>query len=105
MHGVENAVVVINAQSGIEVNTRRVFEEAGNIGLGRLIVVSKMDGENIEFAEIINSIQELWGNRCVLLNVPVGHGADFSGVVSTLRGARRYGGSSRRSGRDSRPFD
>ena len=85
LHGVENAIVVINAQSGIEVNTRRVFEEAGNIGLGRMIVISKMDGENIEFEEVVNSIQELWGNRCVLLNVPVGHGADFKGVVSTLR--------------------
>ncbi len=85
LHGVENAVVVINAQSGIEVNTRRVFEEAGNIGLGRLIVISKMDGENIEFSDVVSSIQELWGNRCVLLNVPVGHGADFKGVVSTLR--------------------
>ena len=85
LHGVENAIVVINAQSGIEVNTRRVFEEAGNIGLGRMIVISKMDGENIEFEELVSSIQELWGTRCVLLHVPVGHGADFKGVVSTLR--------------------
>ena len=85
LHGVENAVVLVNAQSGIEVNTRRVFEEAGSIGLGRMIVINKMDGDNIDFDAVVSSIQELWGNRCVLLNVPVGHGADFKGVVSTLR--------------------
>lgn len=85
MHGVENAVVVVNAQSGIEVNTRRVFEEAGKVGLGRIVVINKMDGENIDFPAVVNSIQELWGNRCVLMNVPDGHGPDFSSVISTLR--------------------
>ena len=85
MYGVDTAAIVINAQSGIEVNTRRVFEEAGKVGLGRMIVVNKMDGENIEFDKVIADIKELWGNSCVLLNVPLGHGHDFKGVASTLR--------------------
>lgn len=84
LHGVDTAAVVINAQSGIEVNTRRVFQEAEKAGLGRIVVINKMDGENVEFDALVSSIQELWGNRCVLLNVPVGHGHDFKAVVSTL---------------------
>lgn len=82
--GVDIAAIAINAQSGIEVNTRRVFEEAGKAGLGRMIVITKMDAENIDFATLIDNIQELWGTSCVLLNVPLGHGADFRGVASTL---------------------
>jgi hypothetical protein len=78
-------VIVINAHSGIEVNTRRVFDEAGKAGLGRMIVINKMDGDNIDFPGLLETIRELWGNQCVLLNVPVGQGADFRGVVSTLR--------------------
>jgi elongation factor G len=85
MNAVDTAIVVVNAQSGIEVNTRRVFKESEALGLGRMICISKMDAENIEFEALIRDIQELWGNRCVLLNVPVGHGGDFKGVVSTLR--------------------
>ena len=85
LNGVDTAVVVINAQSGIEVNTRRVFDEAGKAGLGRMIVINKMDAENIDFSALVDSIKELWGNQCVLLNVPVGHGVDFKGVVSTLK--------------------
>ncbi len=85
LHGVDTAAVVINAQSGIEVNTRRVFEEAGKLGLGRMIVINRLDGDNIDFDTLINSISEQWGARCVLLNVPIGLGADFKGVVSTLR--------------------
>ena len=34
MRGVDTAAIVINAQSGIEVNTRRVFAEAKKAGLG-----------------------------------------------------------------------
>jgi elongation factor G len=85
MAGVDTAAIVVNAQSGIEVNTRRVFEEAGKAGLGRMVVINKMDAENIDFSAVVAAIQELWGNRCVLLNVPLGHGHDFKGVVSTLK--------------------
>lgn len=85
MSAVDTALIVINAQSGIEVNTRRVFKESEALGLGRMICVTKMDGDNIDFEGLISGIQEMWGSRCVLLNVPVGHGADFKGVVSTLK--------------------
>lgn len=84
LYGVDTAAIVINAQAGIEVNTRRVFEEAGKAGVGRMIVINKMDAENIDFPALLADIREMWGNACVLLNVPIGHGAEFSGVVSTL---------------------
>ena len=85
IYGVDTAAVVINAQAGIEVNTRRVFEEAGRAGIGRLIVINKIDADNVDFQAVVDSVQELWGPKCVLLNVPIGSGADFKGVASTLQ--------------------
>ncbi len=85
MRGVDTAAIVINAQSGIEVNTRRVFAEAAKAGLGRMIVINKMDSDNIDFPALIEGIREVFGNACVLLNVPLGQGADFRGVASTLK--------------------
>ncbi|HLA83617.1 MAG TPA: elongation factor G, partial [Thermoguttaceae bacterium] len=84
MRGVDTAAIVINAQAGIEVNTRRVFAEAGKAGLGRMFVINKMDSENIDFPKLLSDIQELFGKACVPLNVPVGHGSTFKGVLSTL---------------------
>jgi len=84
MRGVDTAAIVINAQSGIEVNTRRVFAEASKAGLGRMIVINKMDSDNIDFPALVESIQEMFGTACVLLNVPLGQGADFRGVAGTL---------------------
>lgn len=83
--GVDTAAIVINAQSGIEVNTRRVFAEAGKAGLGRMIVVNRLDGDNIDFEGLIDQIQDVFGAECVLLNVPLGAGADLKGVASTLQ--------------------
>ena len=85
MRGVDTAAIVINAQSGIEVNTRRVFAEAKKAGLGRMIVINRMDADNIDFTTLVESIQELFGKACVLLNVPLGQGATFRGVASTLK--------------------
>ncbi len=84
LRAVDTAAVVINAHAGIEVNTRRVFAEAKKAGLGRVVVLSKMDGDNIDFPALLASVQELFGKACMLLNVPLGQGADFRGVASVL---------------------
>ncbi len=84
LYGVDTAAIVINAASGIEVNTRRVFAEAKNLGLGRMIIINKLDSENVDFPTLVESIQEVFGSECVLLNIPIGLGGKFSGVASTL---------------------
>ncbi len=84
MRGVDTAAITINAQAGIEVNTRRVFAEAEKAGLGRMIVINKMDSDNVDFPGLVGNIQEVFGKACVLLNVPLGVGGDFRGVAGTL---------------------
>lgn len=81
---VENALVVISAPNGIEVNTRRMFTEAGRRGLARMLVINKMDADNIHFDELLANINSSFGKSCVLFNAPVGQGAKFSGVASVL---------------------
>ncbi|MFQ5732440.1 MAG: elongation factor G [Planctomycetaceae bacterium] len=85
LRAVETAVITVGAGSGIEVNTRRTFARAGDVGVGRIVLVNKCDMENVDFPQLVSDLQELFGPGCVPLNVPVGTGADFSGVVSTLK--------------------
>lgn len=84
LNGVDNAVIVINAQSGIEVNTRRVFHEAKRLGLGCCIVINKLDGDNIEFDELVEQIKDVFGSECFLMNKPNAVGAGFSAVESAV---------------------
>ena len=80
----DTAAIVVNAQSGIEVNTRRVFAEAKKAGLGRMIIINKMDADNIVFETLIDNLKDVFGSEVVLFNVPIGVGHDFKGVASTL---------------------
>src|SRR5437588_8659607 len=58
---VETALIVLSAPNGIEVNTRRMFGEAGRRGLARMLVINKMDADNIRFGDLIRTIQETFG--------------------------------------------
>lgn len=81
---VETALIVVSAPNGIEVNTRRMFNEAGKRGLGRMLVINKMDADNIHFDTLLKNINDTFGKGCVLFNAPLGQGPKFTGVVSVL---------------------
>jgi elongation factor G len=61
MRAVEAAVVVVNAHAGLGVNTRRVFKEAEKAGVGRIIVINRMDEHNIDFPALVENIRETFG--------------------------------------------
>ena len=84
LRAVESAVVVISAPSGIGVNTRRMWDAAGLEGLARFIVITRMDGDNVEYEALMASITETFGKACLPMTLPVGQGPDFKGVVSVL---------------------
>ena len=81
---VETAVIVVSAPGGIEVNTRRMFNEAGKRGLARVLVINKTDGDNIALDALLKNINDSFGKGCVLLNAPISVGHAFNGVVSVL---------------------
>jgi elongation factor G len=81
LNAVETAIVVIAATSGIQVNTQKMWDIAGDAGLARMVVITKMDGDNIDFPALLESIQDAFGEECLPLTLPVGHGSEFKGVV------------------------
>ncbi len=85
LRAAETAIVTINAHAGIEVNTRRSFQHAGNRGLARFIVINKCDEAKVHLPQLMRSVREQFGSACVLMNVPVGIGPILSGVVNAVR--------------------
>jgi elongation factor G len=84
LSAVETAVVVISAVNGIEVNTRRMYKEAADRGLGRVIVVNKCDAEKVDFPAIVAAIQQTFGKQCIPFKLPDAVGPNFKGVISVL---------------------
>jgi len=81
---VETAVVFVSAGSGVQVNTRTVWKEAEKNSCGRVIIMSRMDAENVKFSEALQSIVNSFGIKCVPLYVPDGEGVSFKGIQPVL---------------------
>ena len=73
---VDTALVVINAQTGIELSTERMFNLAGQRGLCRMIVINRIDADNVDLPGLVADIRERFGKQCLLLDLPAHHGAD-----------------------------
>jgi elongation factor G len=86
LNAVENAVIVINAGHGIEVNTRRMFKGAGERCKARFVVLNKLDAENVDFEQLYDQVRQTFGKACVLINAPLDLGPKLHGVVSVLAG-------------------
>ena len=72
--GVETAIVVINAQTGIELATERMMRAAQARGLARMIVINKIDADNVDLPGLVGQIRERFGKECLLLDLPA-HGS------------------------------
>jgi len=77
----ETALVVISAAAGIETNTRKLSELAAKAGKPRVIVINKMDAENVAFADLIKGIKETFGPHCRCANLPA---ADRVSVIDCI---------------------
>ena len=78
MPAVETAAVVINAQVGVEMVTRRMMKAAQTQRLCRMIIVNKIDAEEIDLEALLEEIRSEFGAECLPLNLPA---ADGNGVV------------------------
>ena len=79
--GVDTALIVINAQTGIELSTERMMRYAAERQLCRMIVINKIDADNLDLPGLVADIRERFGKQCMLLDLPA-HGA--ADVVEVL---------------------
>ena len=84
MRGADTAMIVIDAHAGIAVNTRRVFQEAEKAGIGRMIVVNKIDTEHLDFPTLMQSIRDTFGQACVPISFPRLDNGAIVGVIDIL---------------------
>ncbi|MCC8179985.1 MAG: hypothetical protein LIP23_03615, partial [Planctomycetes bacterium] len=74
------ALVCVNAMRGVELMTRKAWDMAEHLGLGKIIVITRADGENVNLQEIIAGVQKAFGAKCVPFVATEGEGSSFSAV-------------------------
>ena len=71
---VETAAVVVDARQGIQMVTRRMMEAAAGRGLARMVVVNKIDADELDLEVLLASLVEAFGSECMPINLPAGGG-------------------------------
>lgn len=74
-------VIVINASTGIEINTRKLFQAATEAEKAKIIIINKIDSDTADIPELLKQIQQTFGTQCRCANLP---SADKSSVVDCL---------------------
>lgn len=88
MHGVarvvESMVIVCEAKADLDVGFDLAWEVAEQHGLAKCIFVNKLERDNADFEGLINTLHQRYGRKIVLVQIPIGHQAAFSGVLDLL---------------------
>jgi elongation factor G len=79
----DSAIVVVQANSGVEVGTEIVWSEAA--ALPKAIFINMMDKEHADFEKVLADLRDSLSPKVVPLQVPIGSGEKFKGVVDLLR--------------------
>lgn len=82
---VKGAVVVVDAQKGIEVGTERVWDELRNRHTPTIIFINKVDKENIKYDQVIAKVREGFGPKAVPFVIPIGKENDYQGYIDIIR--------------------
>ena len=87
----ENAVVLVEAVAGVEVGTEAVWLAAKNANRPRLLVINKMDRENVRVGRVITSINDNLDGNFINIQLPIGEGVTFQGIVDLINMEARLG--------------
>ncbi len=80
----EMCLIVIDAESGVEVGTEFAWQFAHEYDIPVAILINKMDKEYANFEKAIQSIEQAFDAHTIPVTLPIGQGADFKGVVDLL---------------------
>lgn len=87
----ENVVVLVEAVAGVEVGTEIVWQAAKKAEKPRLLLINKMDRDNVNMSRVKASIGENLDGNLIDVQLPIGEGATFKGVVDLIKLEARMG--------------
>ncbi len=87
---VETVAVVINAPAGVEAMARRMLNWAAERKLCRMIIINKIDGEEVDLAALVASLREEFGPECLPINLPANGGREVIDCFYNAEGSSDF---------------
>lgn len=91
LHVVDSALIFVEAVSGVEVGTEIVQQAATVKNLPQILLINKMDRENVRVTRVMESINNNLEGNFINLQLPIGEGPDFKGIIDLIKMEARLG--------------
>jgi elongation factor G len=78
------ALVVIDAVSGVQVQTEKAWQAAEELGLPRFVIVNRMDRERASLERTLSSIHGALSRTVIPIQLPIGEEKSFRGIVDLV---------------------
>lgn len=86
----DSAVGVFCAVGGVEPQSETVWRQSEKFGLPKIAFINKMDRTGADFKAVLDAMRERLGAVPVPLNIPLGSGDSFQGVLDILDAKRLF---------------
>ena len=84
LHVADAALVVIDAVSGVMVQTEKVWAAAQDLGLPRMIVVNRIDRDRASLERSLQSLRDTCDRTVIPIQLPIGEEKSFRGIVDLV---------------------
>jgi elongation factor G len=81
----DGALVIVDASSGVQVITEKVWQYLNEFKIPRIIVINKLDRENTDFYNTLENIKKTLRIKPLVMAIPIGKEAGFKGVVDLAK--------------------
>jgi elongation factor G len=84
LRAVDGLIFVVSPGSDMKVESEKIWDAAGQLGLPRIAFVSRLDRERTKFEAALTDLEKVLSARPVALTLPIGEETGFSGIIDLL---------------------
>ncbi len=84
LRAADMALFCVSSVDGVEVQTEQLWRVAGEEGIPRAVVITKLDRERASYERTVKELRESFGNAIAPIQVPLGEEADIRGLVRVV---------------------
>lgn len=81
----DTAVILLNAQNGVEVGTQNHFRYTEKIKKPVIFLVNQLDHEKANYEKTLEELRESFGKKTVQIQYPIHVGPSFNAVIDVLK--------------------
>ncbi|NQT60442.1 MAG: elongation factor G [Bacteroidetes bacterium] len=80
----ESAIMVIDARSGVQIETIKLWRRLNTRNMPRIVFINKMDRDRADFQNTFSDIESRFSKPCVPVSIPIGSGESYQGVINLI---------------------